>query len=127
MKAIVTLSLLVVALNSCDLAKQALGQVVISVANTTDIDGFEVFANGEKQFTLDSGDKESFSLSGLTTSSIRIVVRHRIRLNSDLVFVLANSEAGGGSAKLVISTEIRYGQTVIVLICSNCGESSKPL
>lgn len=124
---VLLVALLFLSLASCDLAKQAVGQVVISVQNTTDIDGFEVRANGERQFTLNSGDKKSFSLDGLNTSSVRIVVRHRTRLNSDLVFTLVNPEAGGGSAKLVISTEIRFGQTVIFLTCSNCEESWKPL
>ena len=112
---------------SCDLAKQAVGQVVVSVENTTDVDGFEVRANGERKFTLNSGDKKTFSLSGIGTSSIRVVVRHETHLDSDLVFTLTNPGSGGGSAKLVISTEIRFGQTVILLTCPGCGGSSKPI
>ena len=124
---VIVAALLFLSFASCDLARQAVGQLVISVENTTDIDGFEVRANGERKFTLNAGDKKSFSLDGLGTSSVRIVVRHE-GFNSDLVFTLTGpEEKGGGSAKLVISTEIRFGQTVAILTCTNCEERSKPI
>lgn len=110
---------------SCDQIKQAVGQLVISVENATEIDGFEVFANGQKKFDLDAGDKKSFSLSGLDTGSVRVVVRHRTLLSSDLVFTLIHSESGGGSANLVISTEVSFGSEVVVVTCPNCGSSGK--
>ena len=116
---------LILALISCDQIKQAAGQLVVSVENATEIDDFEIFANGQKQFNLDAGDKKSFSVSGLDTGSIRVVIRHRTLLSSDLVFTLINSESGGGSAKLLISTEISFGREVVVVTCPGCESRGK--
>ena len=124
MKTYTLLILLILALLSCDQIKQAVGQLVVSVENATDIDGFEIFANGQKQFNLDAGDKKSFSVSGVDTGSIRVIVRHRTLL-SDLVLTLINSDNGGGSAKLLISTEVRLGQEVVVLTCPGCESRGK--
>lgn len=124
MKTCTFLIFLIFALISCDQIKQAVGQIVISVENATDMDGFEIFANGKKRFSLDSGDKKSFSVSGLDTGSIRVIVRHR-NLLSDLVLTVINSESGGGSAKLLISTEIRSGREVAVLTCPGCESNGK--
>ena len=58
-------------LAACDTVKQLTGQVVVSVENATEIDGFEVYAHGKKRFSLDAGEKKSFSVSGVGTSPIR--------------------------------------------------------
>lgn len=111
-------------LSSCDQIGQALGLTVISVENSTDRDGFEVFGNGEKQFTLNAGDKKSFSVNGADVSSVRVVVRHQ-GLSSDLVMTILISGDGGGSAKILISEEIRLNQRRIVLTCPGCDSSGK--
>ena len=110
--------------SSCDQIGQALGLTVISVENSTDIDGFEVFGNGEKQFTLDAGEKESFSVNGADVSSVRVVVRHK-GLSSDLVMTIELTGEGGGSAKILISEEIVLNRKKIVLTCPGCARSGK--
>ena len=75
-------------LSSCAQIGQALGLTVISVENSTDRDGFEVFGNGEKRFTLNAGDKKSFSVNGADVGSVRVVVRHQ-GLSSDLIMTMA--------------------------------------
>ncbi|MDE2734663.1 MAG: hypothetical protein OXI72_09755 [Gemmatimonadota bacterium] len=111
-------------LSSCDQIGQALGLTVISVENSTDIDGFEVFGNGEKQFTLDAGEKDSFTANGDEVSSVRVVVRHQ-NLDSDLVMTIRLTGEGGGSAKLLISEEILLNRKRLVLTCPGCAGSGK--
>ena len=115
-------------LASCDTVKQLIGGIVVSVENTTEIDGFEVYAQGKKEFSLNAGEKKSFSITGSSTSSIRIAIRHE-RLSSDVIFTLTNpkdedGDRTGGSADLVIATEIRLGREIVVLTCTNCDRSS---
>ena len=116
--------LFLLSFSSCDQIGQALGLTVISVENSTDIDGFEVFGNGKKQFTLDAGEKESFSVNGADVSSVRVVVRHQ-GLSSDLVMTIELTGEGGGSAKILISEEIVLNRKRIVLTCPGCANSGK--
>ena len=114
----------VLSFSSCDQIGQALGLTVISVENSTDMDGFEVFGNGEKQFTLDAGEKDSFTANGADVSSVRVVVRHR-NLSSDLVMTIRLTGEGGGSAKLLISEEVLLNEKRLVLTCPGCASSGK--
>ena len=114
----------VLSFSSCDQIGQALGLTVISVENSTGMDGFEVFGNGEKQFTLDAGEKDSFSVNGADVSSVRVVVRHQ-SLSSDLVMTIRLTGEGGGSAKLLISEEIVLNRKRLVLTCPGCASSGK--
>ena len=103
----------------CDELKQALGQVVVSVNNRTSLNGVEIRANGERKFTLNQNEKKSFSVSGLTTNSIRVIASHS-QLNSDLVFTVIASGNDGGRADLLLSTELVAGSERIRLTCPGC-------
>ena len=111
-------------IGACDELKQALGEVVVSVENRATLggqplSGIAIIANGETKFTLGASEKKSFSVRGISTGSIRVLARHEA-LPSDLAFTVLTPGSSGGSAAIIISTEILLGSEVVVMRCPGC-------
>lgn len=108
----------------CDELKQFFGEVVVSVQNSATlggqpVNGITIIANGKTEFTLNNGEKKTFTISNRDVGSIRVVAKHS-SFSSDLTFTIATPGNEGGSAALLLSTEMFLGSERVVMTCPGC-------